>query len=318
MITAVAAAAAAAALLSVVSATATAPATAPATAAVRAPAPAAPGAEPGWTAEPAAGSRPYVYLEGAPGTVMEDRLSVTNRGTEPLTVRLRGAAAYNTKNGEFAVRTSRAGTGSWIALASERVTVPPRTRADVPFAVTVPASATPGDHPAAIVATAGGREVGVRLHLRVSGPTLAALTVEDVRVEGKRIHYALVNRGNTVLAPRLALRAEGFTGELLARPARPLPLELLPGRRVELTEPWPDHPVLDSVDITLRVTASGGAHGEATASAVYVPWAAVTGGALALGAAAGAVALWRGRRREDEALEQTDTERHLAEAGVQP
>ncbi|MGW2561442.1 COG1470 family protein [Streptomyces sp. NPDC001514] len=283
---------AAAALLSVLSATA------PGAVVVPAPATAAPGAGPGWTAEPAAGGRPYVYLEGSPGTVMEDRLSVTNRGAEPLTVRLRGAGADNAKNGEFAVRTSRTGTGTWIVLASQQVTVPPRTRADVPFAVTVPASATPGDHPAAIVATAGGREVGVRVHVRVAGPTLAALTVEDVRVEGKRIHYALVNRGNTVLAPRLALRADGLTGELLARPARPLPLELLPGRRVELTEPWPDPPALDSVDITLRVTASGGAHGEATASAVYVPWAAATGTALALAAAAAGAAALRLKRTE--------------------
>ncbi|MFD7442420.1 hypothetical protein [Streptomyces sp. NPDC059909] len=296
---------AAAALLGVLSATATATAPAPAPAPVSA----APGAGPGWTAEPATGGRPYVYLEGSPGTVMEDRLSVTNRGAEPLTVRLRGAGAYNAKNGEFAVdASSRTGTGRWIALAAEQVTVPPRTRADVPFAVTVPASATPGDHPAAIVATAGGREVGVRVHVRVAGPTLAALTVEDVRVDGRRIHYALVNRGNTVLAPRLAVRADGLTGELLSRPARPLPLELLPGRRVELTEPWPDPPALDSVDVTLRVTASGGARGEATASAVYVPWAAATGTALALAAAAAGTAALRLKR----------TERRPAKVGAQP
>ncbi|MGW7368417.1 COG1470 family protein [Streptomyces sp. NPDC054841] len=260
-------------------------------------APAATAAEPGWTAEPAAGGRPYVYVEGPPGTVLEDRLSVTNRGTEPLTVRLRPA-----------------GTG-WIALAGDPVTVPPRTRADVPFAVTVPTSAVPGDHPARVVASAGGREVVVRVHVRVSGPTLAALTVEDVRVDGGRIHYALVNRGNTVLAPRLAVRAEGLTGELLRRPARPLPVELRPGQRVELTEPWADPPALDSVDVTLRATAPGAAQAEATATAVYVPWAEVTGGALALGAAAGAALLWRTRRRPPTA-EPTATQRQLAKAGA--
>ncbi|MFE7778066.1 hypothetical protein ACFU5O_30035 [Streptomyces sp. NPDC057445] len=284
-------------------------------------------AEPVWTAEPAAGGRPYAYLEGTPGTVMQDALSVTNRGAEPLTVRLRAVDAYSTKNGDLAVRTAApAATGRWIALASARVTVPPRTRADVPFAVTVPGSALPGDHPAAIVATAGGREAAVRVRLRVSGPTLAALTVEDVRVDGERIHYALVNRGNTVLAPRLALTAEGLIGgELVSRPARPLSLELPPGRRVELTEPLPGPPALDSVDVTLRVTAPGGAHGEATGSALYVPWGAVTGGALALGAAAGSAALWSGRRRPGRRdpgtcphSEVTETEREPAKAGVEP
>ncbi|WP_399014015.1 hypothetical protein [Streptomyces sp. FIT100] len=253
-------------------------------------------AGPGWTAEPAAGGRPYVYLEGPPGTVLEDRISVTNPGTAPLTVRLRAAGT------------------SWIALAGDRerdpgrVTVPPRTRADVPFSVTVPAGAPPGDHTARIVATAGGRDAVVRVHLRVGGPALAALTVEDVRVDGGRIHYALVNRGNTVLAPRLAVSADGLTGALLDRPARPLPLELRPGRRVDLTEPWSDPPALDSVDVTLRVTAQGGAHGEATASAVYVPWGAATGVALALGAAAAGAAALRLKR----------TERRLAKVGDRP
>ncbi|MER6998653.1 hypothetical protein [Streptomyces sp. NPDC000410] len=242
-----------------------------ASAAVPASAPAVPSTEPGWTAQPAAGGRPYVYLEGLPGAVLEDRLSVTNPGAEPLTVRLRPAGSR------------------WIALASDRVTVPPRTRADVPFAVTVPTTAPPGDHPARIVATAGGRAAVVRVHARVAGPTLAALTVEDVRVAGGRVHYALVNRGNTTLAPRLSVHAAGLTGTLLSRPARALPLRLEPGRRVDLTEPWSaDPPALDSVDITLRVTAPGGAHAEATASARYVPWglAGGAGGAVALGGAA--------------------------------
>ena len=139
--------------------------------------------------------------------------------------------------------------------------VPPHTRADVPFAVTVPASAQPGDHPAALVAAAGGREVGVRLQLRVAGLTLSALTVESVRIDKAHglIRYALVNRGNTALTPRLALRADGVFGRALDRPARTLPVELLPGQRVELSEPWAHPPALDRVTVRLDVTADGGA-----------------------------------------------------------
>ncbi|MFD7614316.1 hypothetical protein [Streptomyces sp. NPDC059828] len=252
------------------------------TAVPAAPAPSGGSAVP-WTAQPAAGGRPYVYLEGPPGTVLEDALSVTNRGDRPLTVRL-------------AAKEGR--TAAWIALASDRLTVPPRTRADIPFAVTVPTAAVPGDHSAALVATVAGRQSAVRVRLRISGPSLAALTVEDVRLDGERIHYALVNRGNTVLSPRLAVRAHGLTGQLLARPARPLPVTLPPGGRIELTEPWPDPPGLDSVDVSLRATAAGGARAEGTAEALYVsPGAAGAVGALGLGMAAGGAALWRVRRR---------------------
>ncbi|MFJ6572045.1 hypothetical protein ACIQNU_32045 [Streptomyces sp. NPDC091292] len=238
-----------------------------------------------WTVAPAPGGRPYVYAEGAPGTVLEDAVSVSNTGTRALTVRLRGADADNTEGGGFSVRDKPVDTGAWITFAERTVRIPARTRADVPFTVTVPAGANPGDHPGAIVVSAGGRDAGVRVHLRVSGPTLSALTVEKVRTDGDRIVYDLVNRGNTVLSPKLAVRADGVFGTVLERPARALPVELLPGRRITLREPW-DPPAFDSVDVRLRVTAAGAAPDTATATARFVPWAPLTGAALLLAAAA--------------------------------
>lgn len=235
--------------------------------------------------------------------MLEDRLALTNTTDTERTVTLRGADAYNTTEGAFAVRPAQpaaggrstghwTGAGAWISFgAAATVKIPPRTRAVVPFTVTVPPASPPGDHPAAVVATEGGHEVGVRVHLRVGGPTLAALTVEDVSVRGKGaasvIAYTLVNRGNVALAPELSIRAEGRFGEVPGRGARALPVELLPGQRVELTEPWPGAPVLDRVRLTLTVTAPGGARATAATSAWFLPWrlALWLGGALlALGA----------------------------------
>ncbi|MEY2232493.1 hypothetical protein [Streptomyces sp. BF23-19] len=289
-------------------------------------APARPAAadEPGWTAEPATGAaatavRPYFYLAGAPGTVLEDRLALANTTDQERTITLRGADAYNTADGAFAVRpatpgagatgaTGAAGAGSWISFgAATTVKVPPRTRAVVPFTLTVPPASPPGDHPAAVIATEGGREVGVRVHLRVGGPTLAALTVEDVAVRGRGaaavIAYTLVNRGNVALTPELRIRAEALVGEPAAPPrGRTLPIELLPGQRVELTEPWPGAPALDRVRVTLTVTAPGGARAVATGSRWLVPWSLAGwtgGGLLGLGATtAAALYLVRGRRPE--------------------
>ncbi|WP_051700230.1 hypothetical protein [Streptomyces sp. NRRL F-4474] len=274
--------------------------------------------EPGWTAEPAAGTaaarsggaRPYFYLEGAPAAVLEDRLALTNTTDRERTVTLRGADAHNTADGAFAVRPAApapgaGGAGSWFGFgAAATVKIPPRTRAVVPFTVTVPPAAPPGDHHAAVIATEAGREVGVRVHLRVSGPTLAALTVEDVAVRGRgaaaAVAYTLVNRGNVALAPELDIRAEGAFGEVPGRGPRAVPVELLPGQRVELAEPWPGAPVLDRVRVTVTVTAPGGAEAAASASSWFVPWraAGATGlGLLGLGGTAlAALLLVRGRR----------------------
>ncbi|MFE5675050.1 hypothetical protein ACFQ7B_07830 [Streptomyces erythrochromogenes] len=274
--------------------------------------------EPGWTAEPAAGTaaarpggaRPYFYLEGAPAAVLEDRLALTNTTDRERTVTLRGADAHNTADGALAVRPAApdpgaVGAGSWFSFgAGATVKIPPRTRAVVPFTVTVPPGSPPGDHPAAVIAAEAGREAGVRVHLRVSGPTLAALTVEDVAVRGRGaaavVAYTLVNRGNVVLAPELDVRAEGAFGEVPGRGPRAVPVELLPGQRVELTEPWPGAPVLDRVRVTVTVTAPGGAGAAASASAWFVPWRAAgwTGlGLLGLGGTAfAALFLVRGRR----------------------
>lgn len=263
-----------------------------ATALLGAVAAAPPGAQ-AWTAAPAAG-RPYAYLEGPAGSVLQDTLSLTNPGARPLTVRL-------------------SGQGAPVSFAATTVTVPARTRADVPFAVTVTADTPPGEHRGAVRASAAGRELRVDLRLRVSGPRLAALTVEDVHVDTATgsLRYTLVNRGTTVLAPRLAVRADGVLGTVLDRPDRPLPLTLRPGERTTRTEPWPDPPALDSVTVRLTATAPGAAPATARAEASFAPLPAPAGAAgLLLAAAVGGYAVRRrGRSR---------TRTQAASAGATP
>ena len=213
----------------------------------------------GWTVAPAGGGRPTFYAEGEPGTTLQDTVSVTNPTARPITVRLHA-------------------TGVPITFADTGVGIPPRTRADIPFTVNVPTTAAPGDHTATITARdAKGREAKVRLQLHVRGPRLSALTVEHVVVHGDRITYDLVNRGTTPLTPKLAVHATGIFGTLLDRTPRTLPTQLPPGQSLKLTEPWPDHPALDAVDVRLTVTATGGAHDTAETSTRFVPLGAVTG-----------------------------------------
>ncbi|QJT02150.1 hypothetical protein G9272_19005 [Streptomyces asoensis] len=235
--------------------------------------PATPG---GWSVAPSGGGRPSFYAEGTPGAVLQDTLSVTNRGTQPLTVRLRAT-----------------GDGLRVAFAERALGIPARTRAEVPFTVTVPAAAPPGDRAGELlVRDSTGRESAVRLLIRVGGPELGALTVENVAVRGDRITYELVNRGTTALVPRLAVHADGVLGAVLDRAPRTLPVRLPPGRRLTLDEPWPDRPALDAVTVRLTVTAPGAARATGRASARFVPWGAAAGtaaGALSVAAAAVAV-----------------------------
>ncbi|MEV7816551.1 hypothetical protein AB0P05_38660 [Streptomyces flaveolus] len=232
----------------------------------------------GWSVAPLGAGRPAFYAEGAPGTVLRDTVSVTNRSRTPVTVRLRG-------------------TGVPTAFARSGLRVPARTRAEVPFTLTVPSGAAPGDRTGAVVVRdAHGRTATVPVRLRVDGPPLAALTVEHLAVRSDRITYELVNRGTTVLVPTLAVRADGLLGRVLDRAPRTLSVRLAPGARRTLSEPWPGRPVLDRVRVRLTVTAAGGAHDSAGTTAAYVPWGAVAGGAAAV-AAGGTAVLLRTRHR---------------------
>ncbi|MFE0422172.1 hypothetical protein [Streptomyces sp. NPDC058953] len=260
-----------------------------------------PGPSGGWTLRPVAGAdagRPYVYAEGAPGTVLEDRLAVTNPGAAPLTVRLAAEGPGS--------------TGDWVAFAAATVTVPPRTRADVPFTVTLPGGTPPGRRTAAVTATAPGREgrrASVPVHLRITGPSVAALSVEDVTTDGTTVRYTLVNRGNTVLRPRVEIHGDGVLGTAFRRAVRDVPAELLPGRRATGTDRWGDAPFLDTVDIRVTATAGPGVRNDASASASFVPWpwlvasTAVPGGAAFL--------LVRRARRRSRDAEPSRTEQPM-------
>lgn len=224
-----------------------------------------------WSLAPSGGGRPSFYGEGPAGTVLEDTVSVTNRSGVPVTVRLRA-------------------TG--VTFADGTVRVPARTRADVPFTVTVPTA----DRTVEIVARdTDGDERRVRVQLRVTVPKLSALTLEHVRVSGDRIEYELVNRGTTLLTPKLTVQADGVLGRVLDRAPRGLTVDLPPGSRTKLNEPWPDRPALDAVDVRLTVTAADGVSDTAEVSARFVPWGAVAGGAGAT-VAVGAFFVVRHRR----------------------
>ncbi|MFF4038738.1 WxL protein peptidoglycan domain-containing protein [Streptomyces sp. NPDC001816] len=257
-----------------------------------------------WSVYPVASkvaARPYFYLSADPGQTLADKVAVANKTGRPLTFRLYAADAYNTaRDGGFAVRTLKErmrGVGAWARPARSRVTVPGHRTVTVPFTLRVPRGAEPGDHPGAIVALdervdpGSGRlalgvqrAVGARVYLRVGGPTLSAISVEQVHISHHQplvpglgdstatIGYTLRNTGNVTLDPKVELKARGLFGRtLLDRDLTGVPSELLPGQRVRLTETWYGAPQLDWGDITLTASAPD-TRQSASASFFALPW----------------------------------------------
>lgn len=277
--------------------------------------------------------RGYFFHQGAAGTTVSDSATILNSSDKELTFQVFATDAVNTPSGgAFAllpVERKPRDVGTWIALAplaATTVTVPPKGRTDVPFTVKVPQDAAPGDHVGGIVALNTAvegvrkdgkvqvgvkRSVGARLYFRVPGPLTPGLSVEDVRVARgapllpwvkdarATVSYALVNRGNVVVEPKVSLSARGLFGRrVLDRPGREPKLVLLPGQRVEMTEPWPDAPQLNWV--TVKVAASAAAYpdlsSESATDFLAVPWPAAGGVLVPAGAGIAALVLRRRRR----------------------
>jgi hypothetical protein len=274
------------------------------------------------------GRRPYFYLSADPGTTLTDQVTVTNKTAAPRTFQLYAADAYNTeRDGGFAVRArneKQRGVGAWATLDREQVTVPANSSVTVPYTLTVPEGAEPGDHPGALVAldervrpstasVAVGiqQAVGARVYLRVGGPTVPALSVENVELTHQQplvpgtgessalISYTLHNRGNVTLNPKVALEAEGLFGrDLLSRELTKIPSELLPRQKIRLTERWSGAPQLEWGEVRLTASARD-VRESAGASFFALPWLV----AVVLAAALAGAGVWaRLRRRRPRVL----------------
>jgi hypothetical protein len=197
-----------------------------------------------------------------PGETLIDFVGVSNFGTAPITVELYASDAYTTETGTFDLLPSGEDpidVGSWIGFNEPHLTIAPQTRLDVPFALTVPADATPGDHVGGIVAAvtetatdASGNEiqverrVGARVHLRVTGELDPALVPESdeeafhytwnpIEPGDLSFEYAVENTGNVRLQGTLVARVSGPWG-LLEREFAVAELpQILPGDRYEGT-----------------------------------------------------------------------------------
>ncbi|HEX6360859.1 DUF916 domain-containing protein [Actinophytocola sp.] len=263
-----------------------------------------------------------------PGAVVRDYVAVSNVSLAPLTLQVYASDAFNTSEGGLdLLPAGRPSTdvGAWTKPETTTVVVGARSVVIVPFTLTVPADATPGDHTGGIVASlvteqtgANGskvrvdQRVGARVYLRVAGELRPGLAVEgmagDYRTNwnplgrgSATVTYTVRNTGNVRLRGKQKVVVRTPWGSTVdAEVHADLP-ELLPGNAIQLTAAVPA--VLPAGWLTAQVDLDPSVGPDdqklevpdvsVTSTFAAVPWAAL---ALLLALVA-FVLLWRYRRR---------------------
>lgn len=198
-------------------------------------------------------NRTHITVQGDPGTRLVDRVLVTNSSIVPVAFEVYGTDAYNTPDGLFDLLPANAkplDIGNWFSFAHPVVTIPAGASVAVPFTLTIPSSAVPGDHAGGVVvslASAKGpgvhldSRVAVRVYLRVPGHLRPNLTTENVGLVYHgvanpfghgyvNVTYKVTNPGNIRLQAHVKITIKNVFGSTLAT-VTPKDLgELLPGQ----------------------------------------------------------------------------------------
>ena len=198
-------------------------------------------------------SRPNFDYALEAGAVLEDAFLVRNNGATDLTLTIYAADAFTTREGNIdllAAGEESVDAGTWVDLGVNTVTLTPGEESTIPFTVTVPADARPGDHSAGIVASLTSndpaaqvqvdRRLGSRMYIRLAGDLVPAVEATDLSVDftgswnplaigSLDVSYRLENLGNTRVTALSALDAAGPLGAAsIASGDVQLP-EVLPG-----------------------------------------------------------------------------------------
>lgn len=331
-----------------------------------------------WSVQPSGPDGPdgrtALDYQVAPGTTISDHVAVTNFSAGPATFRVYAADAttdYDT--GSFTLvgaDQASTDTGAWTAVGSGPslcadtnddaeascaaglgvpVTLEPGAQAQVPFTITVPADATPGDHAAGIVAAfeqqttdATGsavqvaQRVGTRIYLRVDGPLTSSVRVSGtvagydgslnpVAAGTGRVGFDVTNTGNVRLSASPQVSLTGPFGIDLGTVTLDPVANLMPGGTAHVDAMLADVPplLLLSADVTVTPLPADGAAAQgdtppsavhATAQAWAVPWTALGIAVLVVGGV-WLLVWWRRRSRSLLAAELAAyTEQVRAEA----
>ncbi|MER7003373.1 DUF916 domain-containing protein [Dactylosporangium sp. NPDC000555] len=265
-----------------------------------------------------------------PGGQVKDAMVVANRGKAPVNLTVYAGDGYTTETGQLDLLTrdkKSVGIGAWLRADGDTVALQPGQSAEVPFTISVPGNATPGDYAGGIVTaltqpdTTRGinveRRLGIRVKLRVGGDLKPGLAIEDLRVtyDGDAVvSYTIHNTGNAILSADQAVSIAGPFGWARTDAAKiAAPPDLLPGETWKVTATVKGVARTGRITVTTTLTprladASGSTTSlpavRAEAHAWAVPWMWLLVAVAVIALAVGASLLLRrvrarGKERED-------------------
>jgi len=256
--------------------------------------------------------RPYFSYAASPGQVINDHFALVNISNQTLDLLVYGAAALTNADGSLGYQpdaAKRTGAGAWLRtpLINGQPVFAIKGRATVilPFQLTVPANASPGDHTAGIAVglianVVGGstknlhfeQRVVAKVYVRVSGTAVPKLEVSNVHASyngtlnpfgsgDATVTYTVRNTGNVDLGAKQKVSISGLFGDTGAPNADVPQLgDLIPGSSTKLTVKFHDvlPEVLLSADVHLTPIALPGSvdgtlHGVSGSTHFWaIPW----------------------------------------------
>ena len=238
----------------------------------------------------------FFHISLAPGAAIEANAIVSNHTDAPVTLLNYAVDGQSTEQGAFALAAQadvQTAVGSWVTLGADSITVPADSDLIVPFRLSVPPTATPGDYAGGIIiqsppvqgetTTSDGdaalrldviQRQGVRIYLTVAGTATTQLDHGALNWErsGESVTFTLPiqNTGNTILYPTASLSLNSLIGATTVLQFT-TPESILPGATLNLKATLAEAAFIQLGSADAELVSNAGTE-QINATFSYVPW----------------------------------------------
>lgn len=240
-----------------------------------------------------------------PGDSQTDSVVVSNLGDASQNVRVYLANAFTTASGKIGVKANESAKEDpvgWVNYTSKLgngvIQIPAKTSKTIPFTITVPPDAAPGDYAIGLaavpvvdpLAAQPGQNnltvvtaVATLLRLKVDGPLLPVVQIANLAADATpalvpgtdggttSVSFQVVNAGNQSFKATVNItETDALGNDMYSYP--PIQLnEMLPGSAVPVDVGWPDAPSVRGA-VKVEVTTDTTATVVRKASFWSIPW----------------------------------------------